>query len=299
MKMNKIDILKTVCGFIVSNGIATSFAFAGSMDSATFVQVKAGTFLMGSPSDEEGRDDDEIQHKVTLTQDFEIQTTEVTQLQYFLVMGYNLSYFKKEEYCSNEHRVTNGGELCPDHPVEGVSWNDVQYFISQLNKEDDGYTYGLPTEAQWEYAARGCVGSGELDFPKPTAMALCTMTAFNLGDNISTDQVNYDGNYPYTNGAEGEYRKQTVKASSLANANDLGLYDMHGSVWEWVEDRYGEYPRSHVVDPKGPSSGLDRVFRGGRWGSKAQSVRSANRYGWDSGVRSNGVGFRLVRTAKK
>ena len=158
MKMNKINILKTVCGFIVSNGIATSFAFAGPMDSATFAQVKAGTFLMGSPSDEVGRDDDEIQHKVTLTQDFEIQTTEVTQLQYFLVMGYNPSYFKKEKYCSNEHLVINGEELCPNHPVEKVSWDDVQEFIVQLNKGEDGYTYGLPTEAQWEYAARGCVG---------------------------------------------------------------------------------------------------------------------------------------------
>ena len=72
------------------------------------------------------RNDDEIQHKVTLTQDFEIQTTEVTQLQYFLVMGYNPSYFKKEEYCSNEYLVINGEELCPDHPVEQVSWNDAQ-----------------------------------------------------------------------------------------------------------------------------------------------------------------------------
>ena len=209
--------------------ILKSYVERPGISTAVFAQVKAGTFLMGSPLDEVDRDDDEIQHKVTLTQDFEIQTTEVTQLQYFLVMGYNPSWFKKKKYCSNEHLVINGEELCPDHPVERVSWNDAQSFISQLNKREDGYTYGLPTEAQWEYAARGCVGSGELDFPKPTDMALCTMTAFNLGDNISTDQVNYDGNYPYNNGSKGEYRGQTVKVSSLANANDLGLYGMHGS----------------------------------------------------------------------
>ena len=133
MNMNKINILKTVCGFIVSNGIATKFCFCRAhMDSATFAPVKAGTFLMGSPSNEVDRDDDEIQHKVTLTQDFEIQTTEVTQLQYFLVMGYNPSYFKKEKYCSNEHQVINGEELCPNHPVERVSWNDVQGFIVSI-----------------------------------------------------------------------------------------------------------------------------------------------------------------------
>ena len=141
--------------------ILKSYVDSSGISTATFAQVKAGTFLMGSPSDEVDRDDDEIQHKVTLTQDFEIQTTEVTQLQYFLVMGYNPSSFKKEKYCSNEHQVINGEELCPDHPVERVSWNDVQDFIVELNKGEDGYTYGLPTEAQWEYAARGCVGSGE------------------------------------------------------------------------------------------------------------------------------------------
>ena len=97
-------------------------------------------------------------------------------------------------------------------------------------------------------------------------MALCTKTAFNIGDNISTDQVNYNGNHPYNNGSKGEYRGQTVKVSSLANANDLGLYDMHGNVWEWVEDKYGKYSSSpHVIDPKGSTSGPDRVFRGGSW----------------------------------
>ena len=98
--------------------ILKSYVDSSGISTATFAQVKAGTFLMGSPSDEVDRDDDEIQHKVTLIQDFEIQTTEVTQLQYFLVMGYNPSSFKKEKYCSNEHQVINGEELCPDHPVE-------------------------------------------------------------------------------------------------------------------------------------------------------------------------------------
>ena len=182
----------------------------------------------------------------------------------------------------------------------------LKEFIFQLNKGEDGYTYGLPTEAQWEYAARGCVGSGELDLSKPTDMALCTKTAFNLGDNISTDQVNYNGNhpYPYNNGSKGEYRGQTVKVSSLANANGLGLYDMHGNVWEWVEDRYGKYPLAskHVVDPKGPTSGGPyRVFRGGSWNNGARYVRSAHRVRWrpDNYRYGDFVGLRLMRTAKK
>ena len=279
--------------------ILKSYVDHPGISTATFAQVKAGTFLMGSPSDEVDRGDDEIQHKVTLTQDFEIQTTEVTQLQYFLVMGYNPSYFKKKQYCSNEYQVINEEELCPDHPVETVSWHNVQDFIVQLNKGEDGYTYGLPTEAQWEYAARGCVGSGELDLSKLGNMASCTTTAFNIGDNISTDQVNYDGNYPYNNGAVGEYRGQTVKVSSLANANSLGLYDMHGNVWEWVEDRYGEYSSFHVVDPKGSTLGPYRVLRDGGWYSSARTVRSANRDGWWPDYRYNFVGLRLVRTAKK
>ena len=299
--VNKIVDSSSLTQFVSSQNEASfefnilkSYVDRPGISTATFAPVKAGTFLMGSPSNEVDRDDDEIQHKVTLTKDFEIQTTEVTQLQYFLIMGYNPSYFKKEEYCSNEHRVINGEELCPDHPVEKVSWNDVQNFIVQLNKGEEGYTYGLPTEAQWEYAARGCVGSGE-----PMDMASCTMTAFNLGDNISTDQVNYDGRYPYNNGSKGESRKQTVKVSSLANANSLDLYDMHGNVWEWVEDRYGKYSGSHVVDPKGFSSGPTRVLRGGGWPDGARAMRSANRIRWRPGDLSDVAGLRLMRTAKK
>ena len=137
-------------------------------------------------------------------------------------------------------------------------------------------------------------------------MASCATTAFNLGDNISIDQVNYNGNHPYNKGFKGEYRRQTVKVSSLSNANGLGLYDMHGNVWEWVEDRYGKYSRSyvrysgsHFVDPKGSSSGPDRLLRGGSWYYEARKLRSANRLRWGPGYRFNDVGLRLMRTANK
>ena len=279
--------------------ILKSYVEHSGISMATFAPVKAGTFLMGSPSDEEGRHDDELQRMVTLTQNFEIQTTEVTQIQYFLVMGYNPSFFGNEIYCSNEHQVINREGFCPEHPVELVSWDEVQDFISQLNKGEDGYTYRLPTEAQWEYAARGCVGSGE-----PTDMASCTMTAFNLGDNISPDQVNYNARSTHKNGPKGGYRRHTVKVSSLANANRLGLYDMHGNVFEWVEDRYGAYSKYDVVDPKGGVLGSKRVLRSGSWFSEARFVRSANRRRGPADRRRGPadrygeVGFRLVRTAK-
>ena len=288
--------------FDTSKGLKRQIASLDVMDldsimpaSLKFVQVKAGTFLMGSSLDEKYREDGEIPHKVTLTQDFEIQATEVTQRQYFLVMDFNPSFFnKKAQHCPNDHTVINEVSLCWNHPVEQVSWNDVQNFISRLNaRSHDGYTYGLPTEAQWEYAARGCMGSGE-----PTAMASCTMTAFNLGDNISGAQVNHKGDFYYEKGPE-EYRKHTVKVSSLPNANDLGLHDMHGNVREWVEDRYEEYSRSHVVDPKGSSSDPHRVQRGGGWNTISWHVRSASRDKWMQGSKAPSTGFRLVRTANK
>ena len=249
--------------------------------SASFAHVRAGTFQMGSPSSEENRDSDETMHQVTLDQDFQIQTTEVTQLQYFLVMGHNPSYFKESKYCEDEYIEINGTSLCPNHPVERVSWNDIKDFLRELDRSNDGYTYRLPTEAEWEYAAR----SG-------------TATAFNLGENISPEVVNYDGNYPYKDAHKGVYRGQTVAVASLPNANGLGLYDMHGNVWEWTQDIYGDYSSGSVTDPRGASSGSYRVRRGGSWDNRARLVRSADRGLWGPDGRGSYVGLRLVRTPK-
>jgi len=225
----------------------------------TFKLLPAGTFTMGSPSDELGRVSDEgPQHQVTLTKSFYMQTTEVTQAQWQAVMGSNPSSFWD----------------CPTCPVEMVSWNDVQEFIGKMNQRGEG-TYALPSEAQWEYAARA--GS---------------TTAFYNGGITVTDCA-YDPNldkigwYCYNS----NYKAHPV-AQKTPNA--WGLYDMSGNVYEWCQDWDGTYPSGAVTDPTGPSSGSDRVYRGGVWYGNARLCRSAFRSCNSPDYRS-GIGFRLLR----
>ncbi len=228
-----------------------------------FVFIRPGTFMMGSPSNEPKRDKDEHQHRVTLTRGYYLQTTELTQGQWKRVMGSNPSGFK------------NCGDDCP---VEKVSWTSAQTFIQKLNQKEGTDKYRLPTEAEWEYAARAG-----------------TKTPFSFGDCLSTDQANYDGNYPMPGCSKGRYRNKPVAVGSFP-ANAWGLYDMHGNVWEWCQDRHGDYPTGSVTDPNGPSSGEDRVSRGGSWGNYARYCRSAVRYGGSPDGRIYYLGFRLART---
>jgi len=230
---------------------------------AEFALIPAGTFMMGSPADEKGRYDNETQHQVTISKPFYMQTTEVTQGQWQKVMGSNPSHFK------------NCGADCP---VETVSWNDIQGFIRKLNQLEGTDKYRLPTEAQWEYASRA--GS---------------LTAFNTGACLSAGDANYNGNYPQEGCGKGEYREKTVKVGSFA-PNAWGLYDMHGNVWEWVQDWHGNYPSGSVTDPEGPAAGSYRVYRGGSWFSYARNCRSALRLNYVPGDRSYYLGFRLLRT---
>jgi len=227
----------------------------------TFNLIPAGTFTMGSPSDELGRDNDEgPQHQVTLTQSFYMQTTEVTQAQWGAVMGSNPSYFSS----------------CPSCPVEKVSWNDVEDFIAAINQRGEG-TYSLPTEAQWEYAARAG-----------------TTWAFYYGG-ISVTDCSYDPNLDnigwYCYNSDSKTHPVAQKAP-----NSWGLYDMSGNVWEWCQDWYNGsyYSSSPSTDPTGPSAGSYRVLRGGRWGGDAGGCRSANRYYGTPDSRDH-VGFRLLR----
>jgi formylglycine-generating enzyme required for sulfatase activity len=230
---------------------------------AKFILIPSGTFIMGSPPGEPDRANEEIQHQVTISQPFYMQATEVTQGQWKRIMGSNPSHF------------SSCGDDCP---VEIVTWYDVQNFIRKLNNMEGTNKYRLPTEAEWEYAARAG-----------------TTTPFHTGNCLSTDQANYDGSHQLSGCPKSKYRQKTVRVGSFT-PNAWGLYDIHGNVWEWVQDRYGTYPSGSVTDPIGPSWGDFRVLRGGCWNSPAGPCRSASRgYGAPTG-RFYDQGFRLVRT---
>ena len=226
-----------------------------------FAWIPPGTFLMGSPVGEAEREVSETQHKVQLTKGYYLGVHQVTQGQWQAVMGNNPSAAKGEKYL----------------PGEQVSWDDCQHFLRILNQRD-GPDYRLPTEAEWEYACRAGA-----------------TTPFYFGHTISADQANYDGTYPYANEKKGVYRQRTTHVGTFP-ANAWGLYDMHGNVWEWCGDWYGEYPKGEVVDPQGPRSGQGRVLRGGSFYNKASLIRSAYRLTHVPTHRSSNIGFRVART---
>ncbi|MGF1580957.1 MAG: formylglycine-generating enzyme family protein [Gemmataceae bacterium] len=224
-----------------------------------FVWIPPGKFLMGSPEDEPERRDVELQHEVTLTKGFWLQTTAVTQKQWEQVMGNNPSEFRG-----------------PELPVECVSWDDCQEFCQKLTERTDRPIV-LPTEAQWEYACR----SG-------------TTTPFWFGNTITTDQANYHGEYPYAGGETGEFRNRTVVVKSFPG-NGWGLYEMHGNVWELCQDWYGAYAGGLRIDPTGPTQSRSRVFRGGSWDYNAGRCRSAIRRRVYPVVSYGRLGFRCAQ----
>ncbi|MCH9699389.1 MAG: formylglycine-generating enzyme family protein, partial [Gammaproteobacteria bacterium] len=222
--------------------------------------IVPGTFLMGSPETEHDRRGDETQHQVSLTRGFWLGETSCTQAFWQAVMGANPSRFKDD----------------PQLPVEQVSWEDCQQFLSSLQAKQPHFKASLPSEAQWEYACR----SG-------------TQTAFSWGNNLSTELANYNANRPYANGKKGEYRERTVPVTAFL-PNPWGLYQMHGNVWEWCQDWYGDYQKKDTIDPKGPKHGRNRVLRGGSWISSGRGLRSARRFAVEPDDRISTVGFRLA-----
>jgi formylglycine-generating enzyme required for sulfatase activity len=234
-----------------------------------FVLIPPGSFMMGSTNGES----EKPVHQVTISNAFYMGKYEVTQAQWQAVMGNNPSYFKDCNQC----------------PVEQVSWNDAQEFIRELNAREDGFTYRLPSEAEWEYACRAG-----------------TTTAFAFGDSLSSEQANFDGNQPYGGAPKGVYREKTVPVGTF-QPNGWGLFDMHGNVQEWCEDwfhdNYNGAPTDGSVWKSKSYAPYRRVLRGGGWyyGYPTSLLRSASRFPLEpdygspsSGSPSSYIGFRLV-----
>jgi len=222
-------------------------------------EIPAGTFMMGSPVTEKDHTSDEIQHTVTISKAFYMQTTEVTQEQWKAVMG--TEPWKVKKY------VKEG----PNYAASCVSWDDAVEYCKKLS-EKEGKTYRLPTEAEWEYACRAG-----------------TETAWSFGD----DEKDH-GDYAWydKNARDEKYAHQV----GLKKPNAFGLYDMHGNVWAWCSDYYErDYEHSPEKDPTGPTSGSERVYRGGSWIGPTRGTRSAARGIIDAGYRGAISGFRLVR----
>ena len=245
------------------------------------VLIPAGKFLMGSPESEMDRFNDETQHEVSITKPYYIGKYEVTQEQWEVVMGNNPST------STNEARF----------PVTNVSWEDCQEFIKKLNAKTEG-NYRLPTEAEWEYACRAG-----------------TTTAYSFGANIEpqwdplfedTKKANYYEPFDY----DPERYDPSPEDLEIINAsligytmevgsyfqNAFGLYDMHGNVWEWCSDRYGDFLTRGVTDPEGSGTGEDRVLRGGSFDSDVSETRSSFRRIKSPTYRDDSVGFRLAKT---
>jgi formylglycine-generating enzyme required for sulfatase activity len=232
----------------------------------TFVLVPPGTFLMGSPEGERNRHEDEMLHEVTLTEPFDLGKTEVTQAQYQALAGKNPSTIKG-----------------PGLPVEQVSWDEARDWAQRLTKKrQDKHLYRLPTEAEWEYACRG---------GRPSWQPF----GIGVGRSLSSCAANFDGNYPYGGAGKGPYLEASCRVAGYA-ANDLGLFDMHGNVWEWCQDWHAPYPPGGLTNPTGPPEGSHRVFRGGSWNLDGRYCRAAERGKNGPGSRFSFVGFRLARS---
>jgi formylglycine-generating enzyme required for sulfatase activity len=223
------------------------------------VLIPAGEFVMGSPASEELRDSNESpQHKVRVSKPFFIGAYELTQKQYASIMGMIEPRFQGD-----------------DNPMEKVAWDDAVAFFKMLSQRE-GVTYRLPTEAEWEYACRA--GS---------------TTPFYFGATISANQANYNAT-----GVQENASAPTGKTMPVGSfpPNAFGLYDMHGNVFEWCQDWYGDdyYANSPPEDPKGPDRGDTKMLRGGAWNVKSFDLRSAAREWATTATRYGMIGFRVV-----
>jgi formylglycine-generating enzyme required for sulfatase activity len=248
------------------------------------VVLPAGTFLMGSPSQEEEHQDNEWQHEVEITRPFGIGIYPVTQEEYEKVMGTNPSHFSIKS--AGKDRVR--GMDTRRFPVENVRWDDAMEFCHKLSERPEekqaGRQYRLPTEAEWEYACRGGASqSAPFYFDGPVF-------------SLSSQQANFNGRYPYGGAPQGPNKERTEAVGFCNQPNGFGLHDMHGNVWEWCADCFDKdyYRIGPRQDPCNDRSGTLRVVRGGSWNFQAKYCRAAERSGFVPGARSLDVGFRVV-----
>jgi uncharacterized protein (TIGR02996 family) len=228
------------------------------------VLVPRGTFWMG----DRGK-----QRQVEIPHEFYIGAFPVTQGQWYAVMGDNPSWFFRSGLDANNVKDISDADL-KQFPVEQVSWEDVQEFLKRLNgrEKGTGFLYRLPTEAEWEYSCRGGATSQEecafdVYFAQPT-------------NDLSSEQANFDGRYPAGNAPEGQCLGRATKVGSY-QPNRLGIYDMHGNVWEWCEDHF-------------EAQGSARVVRGGCWSRYGSRCRASYRDGRGPARRVSILGFRLA-----
>ena len=230
-----------------------------------------GSFIMGSPSEEPGRSDDETQHEVTLTHGFWILETEVTQAMWISVFDWNPSWFSKTGTGAARVKQVETGLL----PVEQVTWEEAAEFCRKF-RHLSGMNAELPTEAEWEYACRAG-----------------TQTVYSFGNTIQPEDANYDDSEP----GNIEQKRKAIRNPYPVGEfepNAWGIYDMHGNVAEWCRDLFGDLDTKPVDDPTGAETGASRVFRGGAWFLDSNCCRSAYRYGIDPDTRSYYLGFRVV-----
>jgi len=296
--------------FMLFSGTLPAKAAAALFNPENFVLIHGGEFTMGSPKSETGRtetksisqhrwiDYSETQHQVRVS-NFCMSRYAVTVAEFSRFVEAS-RYRTEAENVGSGQIISNGkytvgkgvnwrhgvsgsvrSQSEENHPVLRVSWNDAVAYCKWLSAKS-GRHFRLPTEAEWEYACRA--GSG---------------TPFNTGENITTSQANYNGNYPYNNYPKGDARQNTVPVDSFA-PNAWGLYNMHGNVFEWCSDWYsGMYydeckAKGMVTDPAGPAMGSYRVIRGGSWLNNAVYCRSADRRFSSPHNKLSLLGFRLV-----
>ena len=255
----------------------------------TMKWIPTGSFLMGSAESERGRFFDETQHQVTLTKGFWLMEHEVTQEQWQAVMGSNPVASGNDPH----HQACSVVGVGPNLPVACVSWEEAVVFAQRVSAQD-GVTYALPTEAQWEYAARG----GQTGAWAGTSSADAVCGVANVANFASLQAYFYGlvGVYP-TGMTRCDDRYAGLAPVGSLSVNGYGLYDMSGNVREWVSDWLGPYASGSVADPTGAASGTERVCRGGSWGAAPERARVSNRFGCDPGDRSIETGLRLLRTS--